>query len=172
MPHVEHDTDRFATTRWSLVARTGAGDAATARASLLTLCLRYWYPVYAYLRRSGHAPERAHDLARSFFQQLLQDGVGHPSTIRYGRFRLFLQAELNRFLSAQHPTSVTDATLEHPPLDAMELRHRAEASPERSPDEMLRRGFAIEPWAPRSSACAARRTKPGTLRCSRNSNAS
>lgn len=144
MQQADIDPDRFATTSWSLVMGIGASDASTAHASLLTLCLRYWYPVYAYLRRSGHAPERAHDLARSFFQELLRNDGSPPAAIRYGRFRLFLQAELNRFLSANHSPAPPSSVLTSPSLDAMESRHRSETSIERSPEEMLRRGFAIE----------------------------
>src|SRR5687767_13436778 len=48
----------FATTRWSVVllaAEGGEGEAA--RHSLEALCRSYWYPVYAYIRRSGHGSE-------------------------------------------------------------------------------------------------------------------
>lgn len=144
MSQADSIENRFASTRWSLVAGSGDSDPSTARASLLTLCLRYWYPIYAYLRRSGHPPERAHDLARAFFRELLRTGVGHPAAMRHGRFRLFLLAELHRFLSADPAQVPSDGALEGPPLAEMEARHRTEAAPERSPDEILRRGFAIE----------------------------
>ena len=63
--------DRFANTRWSLVAALDNDGGATL-APLLELCLRNWYPVYAYLRRCGHArgdiyrrAEVGHSLASS-----------------------------------------------------------------------------------------------------------
>lgn len=141
----EVSRDRFAGTNWSLVTRVGADDAA-AHASLLTLCLRYWYPVFAYLRRSGHAPERAYALAQGFFQDLLRRDSAASSTSapRYGRFRLFLQAELHRFLSVDHDPAGPPVALAGPSLQELETRHRAEQAPERSPEEMLRRGFAVE----------------------------
>ena len=46
----------FAATRWSLVAAARRGDGGEP---LADLCLRYWYPVYAYVRRCGHAPAQA-----------------------------------------------------------------------------------------------------------------
>ena len=136
--------DRFPATNWSLVTRTGGTDDATAHASLLTLCLRYWYPVFAYLRRSGHAPERAYALAQAFFQDLLRRDTAQPEAARFGRFRLFLQAELHRFLSSDHDLQQVAVALAGPSLQDLEARHRTEVAPDRSPEEMLRRGFALE----------------------------
>ena len=70
----------FQATRWSLVAALDHDQdtpgmhrvRAPARQRLLELCLRYWYPVYVYLRRSGHSAEAAQALAASFFDTLLQ----------------------------------------------------------------------------------------------------
>src|SRR5829696_5477099 len=62
---------RFLTTQWSLVAR----DAAVARAALAGLCQLYWYPVYAFIRRSGHAHDDALDLTQGFFAGLIEKNV-------------------------------------------------------------------------------------------------
>lgn len=137
-------SDGFAATRWSLVLGAGHSDPHTAHASMLTLCQRYWYPVYAYLRRSGHAPERAHDLALAFFARLLGDGIGARDAKRHGRFRLFVLAELHRFLSADHDDAPRLDAQEAPPLADLEARHQAEARTQGSPEEILRRGFAVE----------------------------
>ena len=59
--------DGFAATRWSLVA----GAAERAQASLAELCVRYWFPVYAYARRSGHPPEVAQQITLSYFHHLV-----------------------------------------------------------------------------------------------------
>lgn len=134
----------FATTRWSLVISAADRDAPGARASLMTLCLRYWYPVYAYLRRSGHAPERAHALALSFFDSLLQTGLDRPEKQPQGRFRLFLLGELHRFLSDDAAHAPRTSSLEPPPLHELEARHQAETLPQGSPEDLLRRGFAVE----------------------------
>ncbi len=134
----------FATTRWSLVLGASDRDAPGARASLLTLCLRYWYPVYAYLRRSGHAPERAHDLALAFFDGLVRDGLARREAHQQGRFRLFLLGELHRFLSDDAARAPREPTLDPPALHELESRHQAEALPQGSPEDMLRRGFAVE----------------------------
>ena len=143
MPH-EAAVDRFTSTSWSLASRAHGADVATARASLLTLCLRYWYPVFAYLRRSGHAPERASRLAEAFFRDLLRQHGDPQDTRRFGRFRQFLQAELARFLAAEPPVEHAEGPLPHPPLGELEARLSAEDAEDRSPEDVLRRGFALE----------------------------
>ena len=54
----------FATTRWSVVLAARGADPE-GRAALATLCQDYWHPIYAFIRRQGHAAEQAreHELA-------------------------------------------------------------------------------------------------------------
>jgi len=89
----------FATTHWSVVLAAGQPKSPQAAHALETLCRTYWYPLYAHARRQGHKPEDAQDLTQAFFAHLLhQDflrGVGPEK----GRFRSFLLACLNHFLS-------------------------------------------------------------------------
>ena len=146
----------FQTTRWSLVAaldhdqdRAGP-QAAPARQRLLELCLRYWYPVYLYLRRSGHNAEAAQALAANFFEALLQRRGHGASRGRDGRFRTFLLAELHRFLaeyaSEEHHDVVAplDPGLSIPPLAQLEARRQRDGDAGGSPELALRRGFALE----------------------------
>jgi DNA-directed RNA polymerase specialized sigma24 family protein len=85
----------FATTRWTMVRAAGesAGDA------LESLCVAYWYPLYAYVRRHGYSKEDAEDLTQAFFAKLLvrQDFAGLKQ--ENGRFRAFLLAALKHFLA-------------------------------------------------------------------------
>jgi hypothetical protein len=55
---------RFPTTRWSRVAAAADPDRSDARTALAELCAAYWFPVYALIRRKGHDPEHALDLAQ------------------------------------------------------------------------------------------------------------
>jgi DNA-directed RNA polymerase specialized sigma24 family protein len=48
--------------------------ASDADQALSTLCQTYWYPLYAYLRRRGHAREDTRDLTQAFFVKLLEEG--------------------------------------------------------------------------------------------------
>ena len=61
-------TDGFNTTNWSLVL--AAADIAPGRASdaMERLCSRYWFPVYAYVRRRGNEVHQAEDLTQGFFE--------------------------------------------------------------------------------------------------------
>ncbi len=89
----------FATTRWSVVllaAEGGEGEAA--RHSLEALCRSYWYPIYAYIRRSGHRPEDAQDLTQGFFMFVLAKNLLAKADPALGRFRSFLLGALRNFL--------------------------------------------------------------------------
>jgi RNA polymerase sigma-70 factor (ECF subfamily) len=136
-------TSGFANTRWSLVAALDNRGSA-ALTPLLELCLRNWYPVYAYLRRCGHNPETAQALTRQFFDHLLNRGTGHGDGERFGRFREFLLAELHAFLSAERAPLSANAPA--PPLDieSLEARQRQDSVHAGSPEQALRRGFALE----------------------------
>ncbi len=61
----------FRTTRWSLVRRAQAGDAA-GRQALEELCQVYWPAVYGFLRRYGIAAGEAEDLTQALFARILE----------------------------------------------------------------------------------------------------
>jgi RNA polymerase sigma factor (sigma-70 family) len=91
----------FATTRWSLVLAAGRGDAPEAGAALTALCEVYWYPLYAYVRRSGHPADEARDLTQAFFARLLEKHYVRAADSERGRFRSFLLTALRRFLTKE-----------------------------------------------------------------------
>jgi RNA polymerase sigma-70 factor (ECF subfamily) len=79
--------ESFATTQWTTVLAAGHGDAPAARAALERLCGRYWYPLYAYVRRRGYAPADAEDLTQGFFERLLRLQSLAEVAPERGRFR-------------------------------------------------------------------------------------
>ncbi len=88
-------TPSFRTTRWSLVHAAGAdGDPQAARAALEELCAAYWYPLYAYLRRSGQRPQDAEDLVQGFLTGLVQRNPWGELESDGARFRSWLLAGL------------------------------------------------------------------------------
>ncbi len=89
----------FVTTHWSVVLTAGHSDTPRARAALETLCQTYWYPLYAYVRRRGNSPEDAQDLTQEFFARLLEHNRVGTVSPEKGRFRSFLLASMNHFLS-------------------------------------------------------------------------
>ena len=138
----------FSRTRWSLVLDPAAPPDAEgrARSSLDDLIGRYWYPAYAYARRSGHAPETAEALCEAFFAQL-------PAQVRAidrqapGRFRDFLLARLEQFLTGDwrdaseppHPAAQAPSGMQD-----LEARARAELPAQASPVQAFQRAFALE----------------------------
>ena len=78
-----------------------AGDSQAAQSSeaLEFLCRAYWYPLYAFVRSSGHGPEEARDLTQEFFARLLQKKWLREADPARGRFRTFLLAALRHFLA-------------------------------------------------------------------------
>jgi RNA polymerase sigma factor (sigma-70 family) len=91
---------RFCTTRWSLVMDAG-GLAPDASAALELLCRIYRPPVLGFVRRRGYSAAEAEDLTQAFFEQLLRLRSYASADRERGRFRVFLQVALKRFLSNQ-----------------------------------------------------------------------
>jgi RNA polymerase sigma factor (sigma-70 family) len=89
----------FHTTHWSVILAAGGADSPQASAALAKLCRQYWYPLYAFVRRSGHAPADAEDLTQSFFARLLEKRSLSLADPARGRFRTFLLCALKRFLA-------------------------------------------------------------------------
>lgn len=136
--------DDFSQTRWSLVRQVYAPDSQSARDALCELALRYWYPVYAYVRRCGHAPEIAQDITRAFFQQIGADSES-DNPLGHGRFRTWLLARLNTFLAGDwHDLTGSDVPTMTPPLEALERRHRDDQAAGGAPHHAYERGFALE----------------------------
>ena len=92
------------------------GDEADTRAALAQLCGEYWYPLYAFGRRSGHAPEEAEDLMQEFFARLLEkDSLAGVDRAK-GGFRAFLLATRKHFLADGRrppPASAGPSSTEH-----------------------------------------------------------
>ncbi len=74
-------------------------DTTHAHDALAKLCQTYWHPLYAYVRRRGASPEDAEDLTQGFFARLLAHNAVASVSPDKGRFRSFLLASLNHFLS-------------------------------------------------------------------------
>ncbi|HMB72544.1 MAG TPA: hypothetical protein VKQ06_03160 [Gammaproteobacteria bacterium] len=139
----------FARTRWSMVAAVREGGEIDARDSLRALCRRYWVPVYAYVRRSGHPTDTANQLVQHFLSHLVHRLRIEQSDIASG-FRAYLETQLEQFLGsdAARLATATDelpAEMEPPwPLDQIEQRLRITQSDATTPSQALHRAFALE----------------------------
>ncbi len=76
----------FSATHWTVIyaARQESPEA------LEKLCRRYWRPLYAYIRHSGHSREESEDLVQGFFADLLSRPFLRDVSPEKGKFRSFL----------------------------------------------------------------------------------
>ena len=88
----------FPATRWSLIARVQARDADTP-AALEEICRNYWYPIYAFLRRSGVRPEDAEDVTQGFFLSVVSKEILHVAAAAKGQLRSLLLSSVKRHLA-------------------------------------------------------------------------
>ena len=138
----------FATTRWTLVLDARGPLTPKAQEALAVLCDLYWYPLYAYLRRRGHSADDAQDLTQGFFTRLLEKGSLPAADRSRGRFRSFLLASLDHYVSNERDRqgaqkrgggTVTIA------LDgcAAEERYRLEPADRWTPERIFDRNWAL-----------------------------
>jgi len=140
-------SNAFVTTRWSAVVSAGRSDSTRAQAALADLCQTYWFPLYAYARRKGHGPEDAEDLTQGFFARLLQlDSLSGLSREK-GKFRAFLLASMNHYISDHWSRATAQKrsvklTLS---LDAKQAegRYLSELSDPLTPERAFERQWAI-----------------------------
>src|SRR5215510_13513693 len=88
----------FPTTAWTLILSAGRQTDACSGDALASLCEKYWYPLYAYIRRRGYPVEQAQDLTQEFFARVLEKRYIERADRRKGRFRTFLLSSLAYFL--------------------------------------------------------------------------
>ncbi|HEX3798436.1 MAG TPA: sigma-70 family RNA polymerase sigma factor [Verrucomicrobiae bacterium] len=89
----------FATTHWSIVLEASRGELVQSAAAMEKLCQRYWYPIYAFVRRRGSDRQEAEDLTQAFFAHLLERDTLKKVDPKKGKFRTFLLASLSHFLA-------------------------------------------------------------------------
>ena len=141
-----HSHRQLANSRWSMVTQRAAPGAVDSRSALVELCLRYWYPVYAYVRRCGHAPGIAQDIARSFLQHLFSHFRDDAGALTQARFRPYLLVRLNAFLAEDWRRSVDGEIMPElvsAPID-LEPRNLRDNAHVQSPGEAYQRSFALE----------------------------
>ncbi len=139
----------FATTHWSgVLAAARAGDSGRGAAALEALCRKYWHPLYAYLRRAGHASHDAEDLVQGFFEQCLRHGYLAAANRDRGRFRSFLLTALKRYAANEQDKARALKRGGGQPaisFDAGDAETRYAADPHTSltPDRLFERRWAL-----------------------------
>ena len=91
----------FPPTRWSVVLAAAQPPSSEAHAALETICRAYWYPLYAFVRRSGQSAYDAQDLTQEFFRRLLEKRWLAAADREQGRLRTFLVTALKHFMAKE-----------------------------------------------------------------------
>jgi RNA polymerase sigma-70 factor (ECF subfamily) len=140
--------ERFETTHWSLVLAAADADNTRGRESLGKLCRDYWYPLYAFVRRQGHAPHDAQDLTQEFFARLMEKNYLGDVDCAKGKFRSFLLAAMKHFLCnewAREKTLKRGGGCTILPLDAAsaETRYLREPQDLDTPEKLFERRWTL-----------------------------
>ncbi|MBM3758490.1 MAG: sigma-70 family RNA polymerase sigma factor [Acidobacteria bacterium] len=145
---IAREAAQFATTHWSVVLTAARPSAPGAREALEQLCRTYWYPLYAYIRRRGYGMHDAQDLTQGFLEHLLERNALESIAQEKGRFRSFLLAALNYFLTDQRrheQAQKRGGGCEFVPINAIHAEERYQFEPvdDRSPEKIFERRWAL-----------------------------
>jgi RNA polymerase sigma factor (sigma-70 family) len=138
---------KFPATHWTLLLE--ARDDHDQQ-SLASMCQAYWYPLYAYLRKTGYSSHDAQDLTQGFFAHLFSaDRLGNVDP-RRGKFRSYLLGALKHYASdvrahdraIKRGGNVKPVSIEQ---DLAEERYQSEPVDEQlTADKVFDRQWAIE----------------------------
>jgi RNA polymerase sigma-70 factor (ECF subfamily) len=112
------------------------------------LCRAYWYPLYAYVRRSGYSTEDAQDLTQEFFARLLSKGYFALADRARGKLRSFLLTSLKHHLAndySQRTRIKRGGAARFVWLDGLEAEARFAAEPAdaSTPETLYERRWAL-----------------------------
>ena len=139
----------FPITRWSVVLQARQeGSPEHSRAALEELCRQYWFPLYAFARRRGYAPEDAEDLTQSFFAELLANRLFEVADPAQGRLRTFLLTAFQHRMTDHHRRDHAQKRGGGQPsisidLEEAENRFRAELTEKETPESAFELRWAV-----------------------------
>ncbi len=124
------------------------GGEAESQAALEVLCQAYWYPVYAFLRRTGRPPADAEDLTQMFFHRLIEERALHSASEGFGRLRSYLLGVLKRLMSDQTRCRATEKRGGHREIVSFdqlvaEGQYLAEPRDHETPERCFDRAWAM-----------------------------
>ena len=140
--------ERFATTSWSMVVHAADPDSPGKEDALSALCETYWYPLYVFVRRKGHARAEAEDLTQAFFAELLAKNTISIADGSRGKFRTFLLTALTHFMANDWRSRQTEKrggrvnriSIDY---DAAENRLSSQPVHELTPEKIFDRAWAL-----------------------------
>jgi RNA polymerase sigma-70 factor (ECF subfamily) len=114
------------------VLLSAQSQAPGSRAALAELCRIYWYPIYAFVRRRGYDADDAQDLTQGFFLHLLDHKALRQVSPLKGKFRSFLVASLQNYLSDEADSArciKRGGNMDFVPLDTKSAEDRYRLGP-------------------------------------------
>lgn len=146
MPLPRHAS--FIQTRWSMVRRAVDDQASGSQLALGQLCQNCWYPIYAFIRRSGKSAEDAEDLCQGFFERVIRTRLLASADPEKGRLRTFLLSCLKHYMADQHDRNLAQKrgagkVVEFSALSAEE-QYLAEPVDTVTPDRLYQRQWALQ----------------------------
>jgi RNA polymerase sigma-70 factor (ECF subfamily) len=138
----------FPVTQWTVVLAAGGTPSPESAAALERLCSSYWYPLYAFVRRSGHSPPDAQDLTQEFFARVLERHWLARADQSKGRFRTFLLTAMERFLANEWDKARAlkrGGGQRNVPIqvDTAETRYGVEPADTRTPEQAFEYRWAV-----------------------------
>lgn len=91
-------SQKFQSTRWTLVQKLKSDNSAVSRKAFDELCSLYWRPLYGYARRCGKRCEDAEDLVQGFLYQGLEKALFEKADPVRGKMRSFLLSSFRNFM--------------------------------------------------------------------------
>lgn len=136
----------FPQTRWSVVLQAAETNEAGRRA-LGELCADYWFPLYAFARRSGNSAADAEDLVQGFLLKATEDGLFAKADEDKGKLRTFLLTVFRRYARDEYAKTVSAKRGggNVVSFDAAEAEswYEAESSRDDSPEKIFDRQWAV-----------------------------
>jgi RNA polymerase sigma-70 factor (ECF subfamily) len=142
-----------------------AGPESQAASALASLCDIYWFPVYAFIRRTGVSVDDARDLTQAFFTRVLEKGYFKEAKQERGRFRAFLLTAVRHFLANERDAARAQKRgggAVHVPLefDDGERRYSLEPVEGQTPEHVYERRWAQTVLDSAMTRLAARYAEP------------
>ena len=130
-----------------MVRRVDSSQVAEVDRALNELCKTYWYPIYAYVRRTVGTPEDAEDLTQGYLARLMQRGYINLADPEKGKFRAFLLADLKLYLANESARGRAikrggGRVIESFDQALAEQRYGVEPADDDSPDKLFDRAWA------------------------------
>lgn len=140
--------NRFESTLWSMVLVSAQSQAPGSKQAFADLCKLYRYPLYAFIRHRGHSPEDSEDLVQGFFLHLVEHKTLSRVDRSKGKFRSFLLASLQKFLSDEADRARClkrggKAEFVHLDLEGAEDRYGLESVDTLSPEKIFDARWAM-----------------------------